>query len=243
MKTSTSKLLEQLQKYPLFNLTTIARKINVKGNYLKLLVHRLIQRKEILTIEKNKYTLCKDPWIVASHIVWPSYITGWAALRHHNLTEQLPNTIEVITSSKRKKRELLFQGMKIKIITTTPALMFGFNKLSKEEKEIFVAEPEKALLDAALFKSMSFSEISEVLKYYFTRFRKEKMIDYLLKIGNKSLIKRFGFILDSMGNDYHKRLRTHLDRNYVLLDYSLPQRGEKNQKWRIVNNVIKRGTI
>lgn len=243
MKLSTSRLLEQLQKYPIFTLTMIARKMKVKENYLKLLVHRLIQKKEILAIEKNKYTLCKDPWIVASHIVWPSYITSWAALRYHNLTEQLPNTIEVITSSKRRKRELLFQGMKIKIITTTPTSMFGFNKLSKEEKEIFMAEPEKALLDAALFKSMSFSEISEVLKYYFTRFRKEKIVDYLLKIGNKSLIKRFGFILDGLGKDYYGRLHKRIDRNYVLLDYSLPRRGTKNEKWRIINNVIQRGTI
>ncbi len=243
MRENSQELLDQLKKYPVFDLTAIARKVNRSEEYLWLFIHRLVRKKRILTIEKNKYTLCKDPWIVASNIVWPSYITGWAALRYHNLTEQLPNTIEVITSSKRKKRKLFFQGMKIKMITTTPALMFGFNKLSKEEKEIFVAEPEKALLDAALFKSMSFSEIREIIKYNITRLQTGKIVHYLLKIGNKSLIKRFGFTLDSAGKDYYKRLRTHLDRNYVLLDYSLPRRGKKNEKWRIINNVIKRGII
>lgn len=240
MKLSTSKLLEQLQRYPIFNHTTVARKIKVKEGYLKLFIHRLIQKKIILPIEKNKYTLYKDPWIIASHIVWPSYITGWAALRYHNLTEQLPNTIEVITSSTRRKREIFFQGMKIKFITTTPTLMFGFSKLTREEKEIFVAEPEKVLLDAALFKIMSFSEISEVLTYNLTHLQKEKLIHYLLKIGNKSLMKRFGFILDNAGKDYHGRLSKHLDLNYILLDYSLPRRGKKNDKWRIIDNVTKR---
>ncbi len=240
MRDDTATLLEELKQFPVFNLTTIAKKMKVKENYLKLFIHRLIQKKIVLPIERNKYTLYKDPWIVASHIVWPSYITGWAALRYHNLTEQLPNTIEVITSSKRKKRKLLFQGMKIKIITTTPAMIFGFNKFSKEEKEIFVAEPEKVLLDSALFKSMSFSEIREVLTDHLTQLQKEKLIQYLLRIGNQSLMKRFGFVLDSIGKDYYNRLHMYLDHNYILLDYSLPRRGTKNEKWRIIDNVAKR---
>ncbi len=240
MRNDTATLLEELKPFPVFNLIKIAKKMKVKENYLKLFIHRLIQKKIVLPIERNKYTLYKDPWIVASHILWPSYITGWAALRYHNLTEQLPNTIEIVTSSKRRKRIILFQGTTIKIITTTPALMFGFDKLIREGKEIFVAEPEKALLDAAFFKSMSFSEVRAVLAYNLTQLQKEKLIQYLLRIKNQSLMKRFGFVLDSVGKDYYNRLHKYLDHNYILLDYSLPQRGTKNEKWRIIDNVAKR---
>lgn len=240
MRARTEELLNQLKKYPVFDLIKVARKLKTKAGYLRLFLHRLKRKKVILSIEKNKYTLCKDTWIVASHIVWPSYITSWAALRYHNFTEQLPNTIEVVTSKKRKKRELSFQGMNIKFITTKPSLIFGFAKHIRDEKELFIAEPEKALLDAALFKSMSFTEIRDILISNLPRLKKEKLIAYLLKIGNQSLIKRFGFILDYAGKDYYSRLQRHVDHNYISLDYSLPSRGKRNVKWRIIDNVAKR---
>ncbi|MEK6845353.1 MAG: hypothetical protein AABY26_01230 [Nanoarchaeota archaeon] len=240
MRESTQELLDQLKKYPVFDLLKVARKVKKKENYLRLFIHRLVQKKAIIPIEKNKYTLYKDPWIVASHIIWPSYISSWAALQYYNFTEQLPTTIEVVTSKKRRKRELYFQETKIKIITTKPALMFGFTKCIREEMEIFMAEPEKALLDAALFKSMSFSEIRDVVVSHLPHLKKEKLVAYLLKIGNKSLIKRFGYILDFAGKDYYNRLHKHLDHNFVSLDYSLPQKGKKNEKWGIIDNVTKR---
>ncbi|MBU2638656.1 MAG: hypothetical protein KJ955_06795 [Nanoarchaeota archaeon] len=240
MRKSTQELLEQLKKYPVFDLTKVARNVKTEEIYLKLLVHRLARKKVIQSIERNKYTMYKDPWVVASHLIWPSYISSWAALRYHNLTEQLPGTIEVVTSKKRRKRELSFQGMKIKFIITKPRLVFGFAKILSEEREIFVAEPEKALLDAALFKSMSFSEISEIVISNLPRLQKEKLIAYLIKVGNKSLIKRFGFVLDYAGKDYYGRLQKYVDHNYIALDYSLPRTGKKNIKWKVIDNVAKR---
>ncbi len=240
MRETTERLLKELRKYPVFNLVKVARKLKTSKEYLRLFVHRLKQREIIISLEKNKYTLCKNPWVVASNLVWPSYISGWAALRHYNLTEQLPNTIEVVTSKKRKKREFAFQEMNIKIITTSPKLIFGFIKILREEKELFMAEPEKALLDAALFKIISFSEIRDILVSNFSRLQKEKLVSYLIRIGNKSLIKRWGYVLDQTGKDYHARLKKYLDHNYIPLDYSLPVQGKKNRKWRIINNVTKR---
>ena len=240
LRESTEKVLEELKKYPLFDLIKAARKLKASKGYLRLFLHRLARKKVIVPIEKNKYTLCKDPWVVASHIAWPSYISGWAALRHHNFTEQLPNIIEVVTSKKRRKLKLSFEGMKIKIIITSPKRIFGFIKILREERELFIAEPEKALLDAALFKSISFSEIRDIVVSHFARLQKDKFVAYLIKLGSKSLIKRFGFLLEQAGKDYYARLQKHMDHNYILLDYSLPMRGKKSAKWRILDNAAKR---
>ena len=139
MRQSTEQLMEQLKKYPVFDVIKVARKLKTSGKYLRLFLHRLKQKKVIIAIERNKYTLCKDPWVVASHIAWPSYISSWAALRYHHFTEQLPNTIEIVTSKKRSKRTLSFQGMYFKFIITKPALIFGFAKHIRDEKELFIA--------------------------------------------------------------------------------------------------------
>lgn len=240
MRESTERLMNELKKYPLFDIIKVARKLKTSSEYLRLFLHRLKQKKIIFSVEKNKYTLHKDPKMIASHIIWPSYISSWTALRHYNFTEQIPTTIEVVTSKQRRKRKLSFHETKIKIITTKPALMFGFTKYTQKGIEMFIAEPEKALLDAALFKSMSFSEIMDIIVSHRSDLQTEKLVIYLLRVGNKSLIKRFGYILDQVGKDYYNRLHNYLDNNLIPLDYSLPQGGIKNMKWRIINNAARR---
>ncbi|MCQ8898325.1 MAG: hypothetical protein NQU48_02650 [Hadesarchaea archaeon] len=61
------------------------------------------REKLIREIERNKYTLHEDPLLIASSITWPSYISCWAALSHHHLTEQLRTAIHVVTTRSRKR--------------------------------------------------------------------------------------------------------------------------------------------
>ena len=107
------QLLKELEKYPLFNLKIVKDIINKDRNYTKLFIHRLKKDKFIFEIEKNKYTLNKDPFIIASNMIWPCYISGWSAISYYHLTDQIPQTIFVITTRARKKREIIFNNTKI----------------------------------------------------------------------------------------------------------------------------------
>ena len=60
--------------------------------------------------------------------------------------------------------------------------------------------------------------------------------DYLIKIGNKALSKRFGFLLDKIGVDT-KKLKRLIDYKYVPLECSIKPKGKKDKKWRIIENV------
>src|SRR3989344_6017755 len=114
------ELIRKLEKYPVFGLKTVRDIIEKDENYTKLVMHRLKKNKLILEIEKNKYSLNRDPIIVASNIIWPCYISIWSALRYHNLTEQLPHFIFVITTRTRKKREINLGSTKILFIKIKP---------------------------------------------------------------------------------------------------------------------------
>jgi len=231
------QLLNTLKKYPIFNLLTIQKITKKDKPYSRLLIYRLKKKKLIYKIEKDKYTLSKDPFLIASRIIWPSYISCFSALRYYNLTEQLPQIIQIITTKKRRKRVLTFQKTKIKFITIKQRYFFGFNKVHYENFEIFTAEPEKALIDAALFKDMSFSEIKDILKSNLKEFNLNNLVKCLQKIKNKSLIKRFGYALSELNKDYYSKLRSYIDHNYVPLDYLLPNKGRKNEKWKILDNI------
>jgi predicted transcriptional regulator of viral defense system len=230
-------LLKEVENYPIFN-NKIIRELTKKGNnYAKLLIHRLKKEGLISEIEKNKYTVHEDPLIIASHIIWPSYLSCWTSLRYFNLTEQLPRNVFVITTRAKKEKEIIFKKTKIIFIKTKPKYFFGFKKERYNNFDIFIAEPEKAIIDSVLFKKISFSEIIDIIKTHRKEFNYKLFKDYLIKIKNKSLIKRFGFLFDSLKIDYYKNFKKYMDNKYILLDYAMPKKEKKNKKWKIIENV------
>ena len=230
------ELLKELEKYPLFNLKIVKDIINKDRNYTKLFIHRLKKDNFIFEIEKNKYTLGKDSFVIASNIIWPSYISGWSALNYHHLTDQIPQTIFVITTRARKKKEIIFNNAKIRFTKVNSKYFFGYKKERYGNYDIFIAEKEKALIDSALLKKISFSEICDIMKGNVKNINIPLLIEYLIKINNKSLIKRFGFLLDKL-NIKNDKLNKLIDFKYIQLDYSISKKGKKDKKWRIIDNV------
>ena len=230
-------LIRELERYPVFNLKTLREIIEKDSSYSKLVVYRLKKDKLIFEIEKNKYTTKKDTLLISSNIIWPSYISGWSAIRHYNLTEQLPQTILVITTKKRKKKEINFNNTKIVFTKVRQKYFFGYRKERYGNFDIFIAEKEKALIDSALFKKISFSEIFDIMRNNIKDINIDLLISYLIKIKNKALIKRFGFLLDKLGVDKYNKLNKFINSKYVILDYALEKKGKKNKKWKVIENV------
>lgn len=231
------ELIKELEKYPVLSLKTVKETIKKDGGYAKLVVYRLKKEKLIFEIEKNRYTLQKDPLAVASNITWPSYVSCWPALRYYNLTEQLPEVIFVITTRARKNREINFNNSKIIFIKIKSKYFFGYKKERYGDFDIFIANKEKAIIDSVLFKKISFLEISEIVKNNWGEFNEDIIINYLIKIKNKALIKRFGFLLDKIGADNYDKLRKFIDFKYIPLEYFIKIKGKKNKKWKIIENV------
>ncbi len=229
-------LLKELEKHPVFNLKIAKEIMGKNSNYAKLVIHRLKKDEHVFEIEKNKYTTKKDPILVASNLIWPSYMSCWSALRYYNLTEQLPQNIHIITTRKRRKRQISFNNTKIILITIKPKYFFGYRKARYHDFDIFIADKEKALIDSAMLKKVSFSEICSILKENMKSIDTDLLTGYLLKIRNKTLIKRFGFLLSKLGIDEYEKLKKLIAYKYVPLDYALPSKGRKDKKWKVIAN-------
>ena len=78
------RLLKALTGYPVFSVRDIAGVLGKSQNYAYLVAHRLKKAGVIHEIEKGKYSVDSDPFLVASWITWPSYISSWAALNFLN---------------------------------------------------------------------------------------------------------------------------------------------------------------
>ncbi len=183
-------LLKELQKYPVFGVRIVSNLIDKGRNYSKLYIYRLKKAGLILELEKDRYTTHNDSLLVASHIVWPCYMSSWSAIRYYNLTEQLPNHIEVITTRSRKRRELSFRNTTIKFIRIKRENFFGFGKIQHGDFEIFIAEKEKALADALYLKHLSFETFIEILYNNHKELDVKKLKIYLVKMAIKNIAKK-----------------------------------------------------
>lgn len=160
----TGELLVKLGERVVFSPMDVEALIGKKRNYAYLLLQRLERAGLIYRIEKGRYTCHKDSLLVASRIVWPSYISCWAALQHHHLTEQMPSVIEVITSRSRKKRKTNFMNVTIEFSRFAVPHFFGYDKIFYKNFSILIATKEKALLDAFFLKRLSPTEFKEIVK-------------------------------------------------------------------------------
>ncbi len=185
------KLRLALHTYPVFNVRDLASLLNKKNNYAYLQAYRWKHKAIIQEIEKGKYTLKEDPFLISSWVIWPSYISGWAALHYYHLTEQLPFTIQVITPRRRKNKSLQYKNTKIEFTTVKSSLFIGYQRIIYQEQEIFIAEKEKALIDALAFGKMSLVESIEIIKQNKRKLNRRKLFFYATMIqGLTTKLKR-----------------------------------------------------
>lgn len=231
-----ASLFKELETYVIFDKNILASIVK-NESYASLLAHRLKKAGEILEIERNKYTVHKDAFLIASRITWPSYISIWSALRYHNLTEQIPHDIYVITTNKRRNVKIEFAGSNIFFIIVSPKYFFGYDKIDFRGFEIFVADPEKSIIDSLLLRRVSVSEIHGLLKSNLDDIRTNRLADYAIRTGNKALIKRLGYMLEKLNASVQRKLEKYVYPAYTPLEYNLPANGRQNDKWKLIENV------
>jgi len=224
----TIDLMEKLKKRPIFKVQDVERLAYCSREYAKLIVNRLKKRGYVTRVMRNVYTTKSDIFVVASNIVYPSYISFWSAACFLGYTEQIVNTISVATT--RKIRPLKFEGYTIRFVPLKH--FFGYRKMTTSEGDIFVAEDEKLIIDAFLRPSEcgNFDEIQKIFKN--ANISKNKIVGYLKMVNNNSIAKKIGFLLEKTKNiDIADSFR--LDNNYPVLNPFAKEWKKRSSKWRL----------
>ena len=193
------KLLNQLKKYPVFGAEEVAEILNCPPRYANLVLTRLYHKKAIKKIDFGKYTVCNLAQTIATHLVKPSYITGWYALKIYGLTEQLPQQIDVLTSQKRNKKTISFGPEKIRYVTVNKKYLCGFFSEVSEQYTMNLASLEKTIVDCLYFDLAPLSVIIQAVKTGEEKISLDKIKRICLKLKNKQLLKRVGIVFDSLG--------------------------------------------
>ncbi len=141
----------------LFSSADLADTMGIKRSSAKVVCSRYVAQDLLIRLRKDLYIRSED-WDglgtpdlfrIANRLQVPSYISLTSALSFHEVTTQIqPGYVESIAQKRTVQYEIkgvVFSYTKIQL-----DLYFGFQKADG----IFIASPEKALLDAIYLQSM-----------------------------------------------------------------------------------------
>ncbi len=237
-------LLDELSKKKAFTIDDAEQISHANKDVLKVILSRLEKKGWIERIEKGKYIIIPlgaekgkytlHEFVLGSYLVDPCIISYWSALNYYGFTEQIPRTVFIQTTSRKKHQEVTIFGIPYKIIRIKEEKIFGTKKEWFEETKISLTNREKTIIDC-LDKPQYAGGIIEVAKALRTEeYDKKTLVKYAKKINNTGVIRRLGYICDFLQIPiYIPKIKT---RNYLKLDPILPTSNELNAKWNLIIN-------
>lgn len=149
------KLISLNKKY--FTSREIARALEIKEQNRKVALYRLVQRKLLRRLRRNIYEINFSPSDiveVANSLYYPSYLSFIYCLGKLGMLNQIAYEIEFATPNKTKRMEIRDRIVVFRQIKKE--LFFGYSL----KDNIFIAEPEKALLDTLYIESKGLTTLN-----------------------------------------------------------------------------------
>jgi len=143
---STIELIKKLQSLDkgYFTMADMQKITGLSRDSLKVAINRLIDKEVLTRIKRGVYQLGLSPVDVpkvANQLYYPSYLSFESALSRYGILSQIPYT-QTFATTKRSKKMTLWET-EVEFRQLKKELFFGY----KMDDEMYVAEPEKALLD------------------------------------------------------------------------------------------------
>jgi len=223
------KRLEEQEK-AVFSLNEIARIIRKPKNITAVYLNRMCKKNLLFRIEKNKFSKTKDIFIIASQLIYPSYLGLTTSLYLQNEFSQIINKIYVFTSRQKKKIKVF--DTEINFIKVNPKLMFGYKKIKKEDSFVIISNLEKTIIEFILFQNYSrVSNLLELIK----KSDIVKLLDYTKTIKKEVLTRKMGFLLDlaKINHDLKRKTKT-----IYRFNPRKKERGKFNNKWFLYINEV-----
>lgn len=242
----------------------VAQEIGIQRSQLNKMLSRLTKKGWLIRLRRGLYAgfgilpgqIQTHPFAIACRLVQPSAISHWSALQYHGLTEQIPQIVTATTTGRTyppsvRKKEHQSRDMKhaweiaevrYEFITVKEAHFFGIENIWIDENFLIpITDKERTLLDVFVNLKMfgGFGEALGIVESSLYGIDIKKLVEYAIRLDNKSVIKRLGWALDYFG--VSKKLVAPLLRvpvkSYCRLDPCGPAVGVYEKRWMILNNL------
>ena len=242
--------LEHEGKYH-FTVKDAKQIIDASNEVIWKTLHKLAEKKRIQRIKKGHYLLIparagyETKWReevtkFIDELLDEYYIGYWTALNLWHLTEQIPHTVFIATT-KRKRGLTYDKTVPIQFITLNPKKFFGYTTMKTNNTQFKISDPEKTIIDSLDLPQYSggITEIAKALKH---EHNPDTLIEYADRLGNKTVHKRLGYLIQSLNLNYPEemiiQLREKISEGYSWLDPTQPKQiHHYNTEWNLKVNI------
>jgi len=179
-------------------------------------------------------------FLIAMRLVEPAAIAYFSAMARHGFTEQLPGQVFVATNHRVARRTRESLGVSYRIIAQRPKRYFGVRREWIMERPFVITDPEKTLIDGLTLPEHvgGIGSVVQALSRSWEKIDEDRLYDYAARIGVSAVVKRLGFLVETLAVGDAQRLRrsAQLATGYPRLDPTLPAHGTYNQRWGLLVN-------
>ena len=189
-----------------------AKILNIPSSKVAKFLAELARKGWLLRISRGIYTLIPleskskdivfdDLFVIATKLFNPCYIGGWSAAQYWEMTDQIFQSVVVLSEKLVRDRKPIIRGNEFIIRTVKSSSFFGLKTVWLENVKVLISDRERTLLDMLIDPKLGggIRPMAEVLINYMNSEYKniDKLIEYIIKLGNGAVCKRLGFLIEN----------------------------------------------
>ncbi len=141
-----------------YGINELSNLLGIRKNVLSIYVNRMCKQGLANRIGR-KIVFTDNDFVIASQLIEPSYISIHSALYLHKVIQQIPQKIESVNPANTFKIDGYIY------YKINPKLFFGYEKKRFAESYVFLATPEKAVLDGIYLSKIPLNILPEIIEY------------------------------------------------------------------------------
>lgn len=181
----------------------------------------------------------EDEFAIAEKLFSPCYIAGWSAASYWGMTEQIFQSVVVMTQNQQKNYRPIIKDTEYLLYFSNPEHFFGLESVWTNNIKIQVSNPSRTIVDLINKPQLGggMRACCDILKQYFSS--DEVSIDLLIKylkiLNVGATYKRMGFLIEKLypeQKDLISECENNLSCGYSKLDSTL-ECEKLVTKWRL----------
>jgi len=246
------------EKKALIRASDVQEALDCTVDYAYFLLHNLERKHWLERVTRGLYQFIplsygypervppSNSFVIGAVLIEPYYFSYYTSNSHYGFTTQMPFTLFMATT--KKKPGIEWAGGAFKFVTLSKRKFFGYRREKVFDTEVNMAEPEKSLVDS--FDKPRYAggmeQLVRITWRGLPRVKKEKLVEYAVRMSSHALIQRLGFIIDflvkedlvkPLPRNLKDKMLGHVGKAAIYLDSRKPRTGEFSREWRIINNV------
>lgn len=223
--------------------------------YSSFVLHSLVRKGWLARLRPGLYELIpassggfwtRDWYASLQAFRTPYYLSFLAAAYFHGFAPQRPRLAQVATSEK-VRAQYATKEAGVESVAVGSSRFFGFQQVERNGLVVNVAEPAKAIVDCLYSpeKSGGILEVARIVARGARQTSSSKLVDYAIRMDNRALVQRLGYLADTLDVKLAKSARDQLlkyasqDGGHSFLGSTKVFGTKVNycRTWRITDNV------